>query len=115
MNILIVDDETLIRRALARALRSRKHQVTEAENGTSGLELWKEYDFDLVFLDLVMPDLSGLEVLKKRGTYESKLILMSAFSDDDQKILEAYRPNAFLKKPFENIFDVVLFAEELAT
>ncbi len=113
MKFLVIDDETLIRKALSRALLSRRHDVDQADMGQQGLDLWLSKDYDLVFLDLVMPDLSGLEVLKRRGSYASKLILMSAFSDEDQKLLESYRPSAFLKKPFENIFDVVLFAEEL--
>lgn len=113
MKFLVIDDEILIRKALSRALFSRKHEVDQAELGQQGLDLWMNHEYDLVFLDLVMPDLSGLEVLKQRGKYQSKLIIMSAFSDEDQKILESYRPSAFLKKPFENIFDVVLFAEEL--
>lgn len=115
MKFLVIDDESLIRKALCRALISRKHTVDQAEYGQEGLDLWLAHDYDLVFLDLVMPDLSGLEVLKRRGPYTSKLIIMSAFSDEDQKILESYRPSAFLKKPFENIFEVVVFAEEIAS
>ena len=114
MKFLVVDDEALIRKALCRALVSRKHIVDQADQGQEGLNLWLANDYDLVFLDLVMPDLSGLEVLKRRGSYSSKLIIMSAFSDEDQKIIESYRPSAFLKKPFENIFEVVVFAEEIA-
>jgi DNA-binding response OmpR family regulator len=113
MKFLVIDDESLIRRALCRALISRKHTVDQAEQGQEGLDLWLANEYDLVFLDLVMPDLSGLEVLKRREQYFSKLIIMSAFSDEDQKVLESYRPSAFLKKPFENIFDVVVFAEEI--
>ncbi len=111
MRFLIIDDESLIRKSLARALRSRGHTAMEAENGFLGLDLWLNNEFDLVFLDLVMPDLSGFEVVKRRGTFAEKLVLMTAFSDEEAKALNQLKPVGFLKKPFEDIFAVVDFVE----
>lgn len=85
----------------------------EAENGVLGLDLWLNNEFDLVFLDLVLPDMTGFDIVKRRGTYSEKLILMTAFSDEEQKAIQALRPNGFLKKPFQDIFKVVQFAENL--
>ncbi|MCB0384469.1 MAG: response regulator, partial [Bdellovibrionales bacterium] len=59
MRVLIVDDEPLVRRALKRVAEMRGHEVVEAENGSQGLEKWKQENPQLVFLDVLMPGLSG--------------------------------------------------------
>lgn len=113
MKCLIIDDELLIRSSLARAMRSRKHTALEAESGTLGLDLWLNNTFDLVFLDLVLPDMSGFEIVKRRGEYPEKLILMTAFSDEEERSLKQIKPTGFLKKPFHDIFAIAQFAEQL--
>jgi DNA-binding response OmpR family regulator len=113
MKCLIVDDELLIRKSLARAMRSKDHTAMEAESGTLGLDLWLNNKFDLVFLDLVLPDMSGFEIVKRRGVYSESLILMTAFSDEEERSLREIKPAGFLKKPFSNIFAIVQFAEQL--
>ena len=63
MKVLIIDDEPIIRRALGRVFKKRGHEVLEAEGGESGLEKWKSSGPDLVFLDVLMPDLNGPQVI----------------------------------------------------
>lgn len=113
MKFLIIDDEPLIRKSLARALRNRNHVAMEAETGLLGLDLWINGQFDVVFLDLVLPDITGFEVVRRRGSYTEKLILMTAYSDEEQKAVQSLRPQGFLKKPFQNIFTVIDFTEKL--
>lgn len=115
MKVLIVDDEPLVRRSLARVLRAKGHEVLEAEDGRQGLEQWRQGDPDLVFLDVLMPQMSGPEVLSNLpGPRRAKVILMSAFSGD-QPVSPAGEQAAdlFLPKPFEDVFEVVKKAEEL--
>jgi len=64
LNILLAEDVPLVRRVLAAILETHGHEVTEADNGDEALALLSALDFDLAILDLGMPILSGLEVLK---------------------------------------------------
>lgn len=115
MKVLIVDDEVLVRRSLSRALRSKGHDVKEAENGNEGLRFWREWNPDLVFLDVLMPGLTGPEVLKEIGQEgHAKVILMSAFSGEhNMQTAQQMGANFFVPKPFEDIFAIVKMAEEL--
>ena len=122
MKILIVDDEPLVRKSLARACRSRGHEVTEAVDGAEGLARWLEAAPDLVFLDVLMPGLSGPELLQEIARRNgdtgkrAKVILMSAYSGE-HNITTAQQLGAdlFVPKPFEDIFEVVGRAEKLNT
>ncbi len=113
MKFLIIDDEPLIRKSLARALNSKNHTAMEADTGALGLDLWLNSSFDLVFLDLVLPDMSGFDVVQRRGEYTEKVILMTAFSDEEKNAITKVRPDGFLKKPFQDIFSIVQFAEKI--
>ena len=64
-NILIVDDDPDILRGLKDRIASMGHEPVTAENGRDAVRLIEEGDFDLVLLDLELPFLSGLEVLKR--------------------------------------------------
>lgn len=115
MKILIVDDEPLVRRSLGRALKSRGHEIFEAEDGLQGLTLWREHKPDLVFLDVLMPKLTGPQVLAEIGKDRSgKVILISAFSGEHNMETAAQMgADLFIPKPFEDIFAIVSVAEEL--
>ncbi len=114
MKILIVDDEPLIRRSLQRVAESRNHLVIEAADGEIGLKLWRQEKPDLVFLDVLMPGLTGPQVLKEVQPSSAKVILISAYTGeynvDTAKNLGA---DLFIPKPFHNIFEVIEKAEEL--
>jgi CheY-like chemotaxis protein len=62
--ILIIDDDRLAREAMRIALSSRGHEVTLAESGKAGVETGLANDFDAVIVDLFMPDMDGLAVIK---------------------------------------------------
>jgi two-component system KDP operon response regulator KdpE len=73
MTALIIDDEIQIRRLLRLALESRGYQVREAENGRLGLQEAAFHRPDVVLLDLGLPDMDGLEVLKNLRVYATHL------------------------------------------
>ena len=106
MKVLIVDDEPLVRRSLEKIFSRHEHQVVTAENGIEGLKKWKEHQPDLVYLDVLMPGLTGLEVLKEmKPPRKAKVILMSAFTGQQQDILKVEH-DLFIQKPFADIFKV---------
>jgi CheY-like chemotaxis protein len=117
MRVLVVDDEPLVRLSLRRALERRGHQVLEAEDGQAALESWSDFSPEIVYLDVLMPRMSGPDLLKnlslaKRGG--AKVILMSAFAGEyDLEKAQALGADLFIPKPFEDVFAVVDAAEEL--
>jgi len=63
--ILVVDDNDLNRELLARQLQKQGHQVAEAQNGRQALEMMRQQPFDLVLLDVMMPEINGYQVLEQ--------------------------------------------------
>src|ERR1035441_8380966 len=78
-NVLVIDDEGDIREGLEMLLTSEGYHVDLAQNGTEGLHRMENRGYDLVLLDLMMPDLSGLDVLTQlRMRYrETPIFLIS--------------------------------------
>ena len=76
-HILVVDDEANLRRTVARILQRAGFDVTTAGNGTEGLALLSEHGFDLVYMDIRMPDMNGLEALKSiHATYPQLPVIL---------------------------------------
>ncbi len=102
--ILIVDDELNIRRVLERAFAKEGYQVQTAEGGHQALRLLDETPCDLMLTDVVMPDMTGLELLKRARQKHPNLqvILMTAFGTIPTAV-EAMRAGAFdfLTKPID--------------
>jgi two-component system response regulator AtoC len=101
--ILIVDDEMLVRNFLAETLRRKGFDVTTAESGQKAVNMFKEMVFDLVITDMKMPDLTGIEVLKKvkELSPSTVVVVITAFGSIENAV-EAMRLGAFnyLIKPF---------------
>ncbi len=101
--ILIVDDEETIREIFKEALEELGHRVMVAENGYKGLELVKQWDFDLVFLDLKMPDMDGAELFHQINTIKPKLPVTIITGYPESEIMAralAQGPFGVMKKPF---------------
>ncbi|MCB9579200.1 MAG: response regulator [Polyangiaceae bacterium] len=102
--ILVVDDEPLVRRSLGRMLR--RHSVTAASSGREALELLSHESFDIIFCDLMMPDLTGMDVydaLHARGDgLVDKLVFVSggAFTERARAFVDSIA-NPCLDKPFD--------------
>jgi len=100
--ILIIDDEASLRQTMARILQRAGYQVTTAANGKEGFALVSEHPFDLLYLDIRMPDVNGLELLK---TIHAKLpdlpVILFTAQPDVNSVVEALRRGAtdYLLKP----------------
>jgi DNA-binding NtrC family response regulator len=101
--ILVIDDEPAIRTGCARILRPEGHEVTCHEDPQAGLQAALSGDFDVVLLDLVMPDLGGLEILKQieAAGVRSEVVVITGHSSVDSAV-EAMKRGAadYVSKPF---------------
>jgi two-component system cell cycle sensor histidine kinase/response regulator CckA len=103
--ILICDDEEGIRKSLGGLLRDNGYEVAVAENSAGCVEMVAAQDFDLMILDIIMPDMDGIEVLdriKKMGK-DTEVIMITGYADKE-KAIATFRLNAydFIEKPFES-------------
>jgi len=103
-SILIIDDEPQLRKTLARILQQAGFEVTTAENAEQGLDFLKNNNFDLVFTDLRMPGLQGLDALKTIHTNNPTLpVVLFTAQPDVNSAVEALRYGAtdYLLKPLK--------------
>ncbi|HYH45367.1 MAG TPA: sigma-54 dependent transcriptional regulator, partial [Thermoanaerobaculia bacterium] len=105
MNVLIVDDEEVLQDVLASLLRREGHTPIAATTGEEGLEVLEREEIDLVLLDLMLPGMHGLQVLRqiRQRDPEQVVVVITAFSSIESAI-EAMREGAFhyISKPFKN-------------
>lgn len=102
MKALVIDDEIQIRRLLRTALEGDGYEVKDAENGTLGLQAVAHARPDVVLLDLGLPDIGGLDVLKRlRGWSEVPVVVLTVRDSEAEKIaaLDAGADD-FVTKPF---------------
>ncbi|HET6180360.1 MAG TPA: response regulator [Candidatus Sulfotelmatobacter sp.] len=101
--ILVAEDDRTTRFAISSMLKSAGYRVTEVSNGTDALRKIQQDRFDLAFLDIWMPELTGLEVLARvrEGDSHPKIIIMTSDGTPDT-VLRAVREQAYeyLSKPF---------------
>ena len=110
--ILIVDDSNMSRRMLKTIVQNEGHQVVEAKDGISALELYFLDKPDLVMLDLVMDGMYGLEVLAKLLQMDSSVRVIIASADIQKWTREeaiTAGAKAFVNKPFvsDNVLSAV--------
>jgi len=105
--ILVVDDEEEIREALKDYLEELGYEVTVAENGKTAYEALLAKDYDLVLMDMFMPEMNGAEVLlklKEAGKKPTNVILMTGYAGEDTATIEALKQEGIIKrilrKPF---------------
>lgn len=101
-NVLIVEDESAIRILISTALETNGYNFEMATNGSMALSLLVKHQFDIILLDLGLPDLDGIDIIKKLRTFSfTPIIVISARSNDDDKI-KALDMGAddYLTKPF---------------
>jgi len=100
--ILIIDDETQIRRLLEITLESNSYNIRLAESGKEGIRLAANHPPDLILLDLGLPDQSGHDVLKELITWYTKSIIILSVQNREEDIVKALDNGAtdYLTKPF---------------
>jgi putative two-component system response regulator len=102
---MVVDDETLVRRALRRILEGEGFEVEEAENGAEGLALLQD-SLDVVLLDVQMPVMDGFEFLRRLRGHERlsglPVVMVTGWDSKEDRLKAAeYGANDFIGKPFE--------------
>jgi two-component system response regulator AtoC len=102
--VLIIDDETFIRDNLRRILTQEGYVVHTASNGSEGIDLITREDINIVLLDLNLPDINGIEILKKIKSVAPDLlvIIITGYATVDSAV-EALKLGAYdyIKKPFK--------------
>lgn len=103
MRILVIEDETKVGSFIKRALEEESYAVDLCEDGAKGLELAFATNYDLVIVDLMVPTLPGLEVVKgiRQAKIQTPILILTAQSQVDQRVkgLDAGADD-YLTKPF---------------
>lgn len=105
MRILVIEDEELMRKTLEFRLKKDGYEVQLAKDGREGIEMSRSGEFDLIISDIMMPFVSGLEIVSRikanPQTKETPIIMLSAVGLENV-ILEAFELGAddFITKPF---------------
>jgi two-component system, NtrC family, nitrogen regulation response regulator NtrX len=100
--VLIIDDEASIRQSLGAALKDEGYKTEAAASGREGLDLLKSEKFDVVFLDIWMPEMDGMEVLKQIKTeWPDQMVIMMSGHGNIETAVKAVKNGAFdfVEKP----------------
>jgi two-component system phosphate regulon response regulator PhoB len=105
LRVLVIEDDSASRLAIVRALRESQHTVFEAADGVTGLEIARSEPLDAVVLDLMLPDLDGLEICRRiRASDEHRRIgvIMVTAKGDEADVVAGIELGAddYLSKPF---------------
>ena len=109
MKILVIEDEKLIADMLKKGLEYHRFSVDVAYNGRDGYDLTQQFEYDLIILDLMLPDIPGEDICKKiRQDKNNVYILMLTAKKQPDDIVNGlnYGADDYLTKPFE--FSVLL-------
>ena len=113
MNILGIDDNENILKLLNTVITMKGHDFTQARNGKDGVKLIEEQNFDVILLDLGMPEFSGVDViesLKKSSRLKDQKIILFTASDATKKeidvILQYEGITSCLRKPVD--IDIII-------
>ncbi|MFQ5866762.1 MAG: response regulator [bacterium] len=115
LNILVVDDDVAIRELFERILKKEEHRVVTVDSGEKATKAMGKEPFDVVFLDVVMPEMDGVEVFKviKKINSEAIVIMMSGYPVEE-RIKEAIKLGATdrIEKPLDA--DTILTITQVA-
>lgn len=104
MKLLVVEDEEVIQNIISKGLKKKGYAIDQASNGKMALELFAVNEYDLIILDLNLPQVDGMEVLKqiRELNQEIKILILSARSQVEDKIkgLDG-GSNDYMVKPFD--------------
>ena len=100
--ILVVEDDERIRGLLVEHLDGHGHEALGAADGTSALDELADTEFDLVVLDLGLPDVDGAEVLRRLREYSETPVIVATARDGESDIISALNAgaDAYVLKPF---------------
>lgn len=104
MKLLVVEDEKMLQQIIAKGLKKCGYAVDKADDGAMALDMYEENEYDLMILDLNLPKVDGMEVLRqiRAKNQELKILILSARSDIDDRIAGLDDgANDYLVKPFD--------------
>ncbi len=104
MRVLLVEDDQSTAKSIELMLKSDGYVVDMTDMGEDGLEIGKLYEYDIIILDLMLPDLDGYEVLKRlrAAKVETPILILSGLSELDSKLKGlGFGADDYLTKPFD--------------
>ncbi|MBI1208481.1 MAG: response regulator [Azospirillum sp.] len=104
MRVLLVEDDPSVARSIELMLRSEGYIVDSTDLGEDGLEIGKLYDYDIIILDLMLPDIDGYEVLRRlrSARVTTPILILSGLTELDHKIKGlGFGADDYLTKPFD--------------
>ena len=104
MRVLLVEDDPATAQSLQMILESENMVVDATDLGEDGLEIGKLYDYDIIILDLMLPDIDGIEVLRRLrdARVETPVLILSGLSEADDKVRGlGTGADDYLTKPFD--------------
>jgi two-component system cell cycle response regulator CtrA len=103
MRVLLIEDDSATAKTLQAMLRSESFVCDTTDLGEDGLEIGKLYEYDLIILDLVLPDMDGYEVLRRLRAAQIKtpILILSGLGEIDDKVRGlGFGADDYLTKPF---------------
>ena len=103
MRILLIEDDPSTARAIELILTASSHNVFRADRGEEGIDLAKLYDYDLILLDLDLPDIHGMEVLRhlRRARVDTPILILTGSDDTESKLRGfGFGADDYMTKPF---------------
>lgn len=104
MRVLLVEDDTSTAKSIELMLKSEGYIVDTTELGEDGMDLGKIYDYDIIILDLLLPDMHGYDVLKhfRDSKVQTPVLILSGLTELDSKIKAlGFGADDYLTKPFD--------------
>ncbi|SNR99898.1 two-component system, cell cycle response regulator CtrA [Tistlia consotensis] len=104
MRVLVVEDDAALAKSIELMLRSDSYVCDVTDLGEDGLEIGKLYDYDIIILDLMLPDIDGYEVLRRlrQARVKTPILILSGLSGLDDKIKGlGFGADDYLTKPFD--------------
>src|SRR5437667_7660522 len=104
MRVLLVEDDAATSQSIELILKREGFICDTTDLGEDGLEIGKLYDYDIIILDLMLPDIDGYEVLRRlrAARVRTPILILSGLGEMDHKIKGlGFGADAFLTKPFD--------------
>ena len=104
MRVLLVEDDYAVSQSIETMLKKEGMIVDTTDLGEDGLEIGKLYDYDIIILDLMLPDMNGYEVLKnlRAAKINTPVLILSGLTEPDKKVKGlGFGADDYLTKPFD--------------